>query len=318
MASTISVIVPVYNLEDYLRPTLDSIVGQVGDFPLQIILVDDGSTDSSGRICDEYASRDARIHVIHAVNGGAATARNTGLDVATGDYIAFLDGDDWWEPNTLQTCGSYLDAHPEVEVVGIGIVEEFSDGSSVNYASKTLVKMGHDDIMRHLTMGFSFLCGPTVWSKVWRREVLTSMRFRDGKKFEDNTFAFEAMYPIKHYHVLPHGLIHYRRGRPGSVSGISFNMVALFDNIEYTMSKRPEDKVWQRHLNTMAVHYMQTYFYQTHTFPEVYKAFVPLALPYVRRMRQRPFTPSSDSLIYRMKQRLFLHFPRLYTRLSKG
>lgn len=318
MASTISVIVPVYNVENYLRPTLDSIVGQVGDLSLQIILVDDGATDSSGDICDEYASRDPRIQVIHRPNGGLSTARNTGLDVATGDYIAFLDGDDWWELNTLQICSSYLDAHPEVEVVGIGIVEEFSDGSSVDYSSKTLVRMGHDEIVRHLTMGFSFLCGPTVWSKVWRRQVLSSMRFRDGKNFEDNIFSFEAMYPIKHYHVLPHGLIHYRRGRPGALSGISANMVALFDNIEYLMNKRPEDKVWQKHLNTMAVHYVWTYFYQTHAIPQVYEAFVPRVMPYVRRMRRRPYIPSSNSLVYRIKQKLFLHFPRLYVRLSKG
>ena len=94
----ISVIVPVYNVEYYLKQCLDSIVNQTYR-NLEIILVDDGSTDSSGDICDEYAQIDARIKVIHKENGGLSSARNAGLDVCTsgGELIAFVDSDDWLE-----------------------------------------------------------------------------------------------------------------------------------------------------------------------------------------------------------------------------
>ena len=99
----ISVIVPVYNVEKYLRQCLDSIINQTYR-NLEIILVDDGSTDSSGIICDEYAQIDARIKVIHKENGGLSSARNAGLDVCTsgGDFIAFVDSDDWLEPDMYE------------------------------------------------------------------------------------------------------------------------------------------------------------------------------------------------------------------------
>ena len=94
----ISVIVPVYKVEPYLRKCLDSIINQTYR-NLQIILVDDGSPDNCGAICDEYASKDSRIEVIHQENGGVSAARNAGLKLAAGDYIGWVDSDDWIEPD---------------------------------------------------------------------------------------------------------------------------------------------------------------------------------------------------------------------------
>jgi len=96
----ISVIVPVYKVEPYLRKCLDSIVGQTHR-NLEIILVDDGSPDNCGAICDEYAARDERIKVIHKENGGVASARNAGLAVASGDYIGWGGSDDWIETDMM-------------------------------------------------------------------------------------------------------------------------------------------------------------------------------------------------------------------------
>ena len=92
----ISVIIPVYNVEKYLKRCLDSVINQTYK-NLEIILIDDGSTDKSGNICDEYAAKDKRIIVIHKENGGLSDARNKGLDICTGDYISFIDSDDWIE-----------------------------------------------------------------------------------------------------------------------------------------------------------------------------------------------------------------------------
>ena len=96
MEGKISVIVPIYNVEQYLRKCIDSIINQTYK-NLEIILVDDGSWDNSPRICDEYAKRDNRIKVIHKKNGGLADARNTGLKMITGNYISFIDSDDYIE-----------------------------------------------------------------------------------------------------------------------------------------------------------------------------------------------------------------------------
>ena len=98
----ISIIVAVYNIEKYLPKCLDSILAQTYQ-NLQIILVDDGSSDSSACICDEYAEKDHRIEVIHKKNGGLSDARNAGLECATGEYIGYVDGDDWIEPEMYAT-----------------------------------------------------------------------------------------------------------------------------------------------------------------------------------------------------------------------
>ena len=105
----ISVIVPFYNVEPYIRNCVDSIINQTYK-NLEIILADDGSTDNSGKICDEYALKDNRIKVLHLKNGGPGIARNAGLDVATGKYIGYVDSDDYIEPDmyeTLYNAGTY-------------------------------------------------------------------------------------------------------------------------------------------------------------------------------------------------------------------
>ena len=101
MVDLISVVVPIYNVERFLPICIESIISQSYK-KLQIILVDDGSTDNCGNICNEYASRDERLEVIHKQNAGVSAARNTGIDAATGDYICFADGDDYVMPNYVE------------------------------------------------------------------------------------------------------------------------------------------------------------------------------------------------------------------------
>ena len=98
---TVSIIIPVYNIEEYLPRCLESVLGQSYE-NLEVILVDDGSTDQSGKICDYYASQDKRIQVIHKKNEGVSIARNTGLDIATGEFIGFVDGDDLVEKDMIK------------------------------------------------------------------------------------------------------------------------------------------------------------------------------------------------------------------------
>ena len=112
----LSVIVPVYNVEAYLSECLDSILQQT--YPhLDIILIDDGSTDNSGVICDQYKEIDNRVRVIHKFNGGLSSARNVGMEVIKGDYVTFLDSDDWLEPNAYQQLMSPFLTMPQLDVV---------------------------------------------------------------------------------------------------------------------------------------------------------------------------------------------------------
>ena len=106
---TVSIIVPVYKVEKYLRECVDSILGQTYR-ELQIILVDDGSPDGSGAICDEYALHDDRVTVIHSENGGLSAARNRGLALCEGEYVLFVDSDDWLEDNAVEVLVNKAEA----------------------------------------------------------------------------------------------------------------------------------------------------------------------------------------------------------------
>ena len=120
----ISVIVPVYNVEKYLRKCIESILNQTFR-EFELILVDDGSTDSSGKICDEYALKDSRIKVIHKENGGASSARNAGLDVAKGEYIGFVDSDDWIEMDMYGELYRLIkENNTDISVCGINNIKD--------------------------------------------------------------------------------------------------------------------------------------------------------------------------------------------------
>lgn len=121
----ISVIIAIYNVAPYLRQCLNSIVNQTYR-NLEIICVDDGSTDESSTICDEYAAQDARVHVIHQKNGGSAAARNAGLDICTGDLISIVDGDDWLELTMYQTLVD-LYSDPSVDIAAGGYSMDYPD-----------------------------------------------------------------------------------------------------------------------------------------------------------------------------------------------
>jgi len=97
----VSIVIPIYNVENYVRKSIESVIYQT-ESDIEIILVDDGSTDSSGKICDEYASQDSRIRVIHKKNGGLSSARNAGVKIATSEYVMFLDGDDYLKNSAVE------------------------------------------------------------------------------------------------------------------------------------------------------------------------------------------------------------------------
>ena len=126
MSTTFSVIVPIYKVEKYLNKCIDSILKQTfQDF--ELILVDDGSPDKCPKICDEYAKKDKRVRVIHKENAGLVAARNTGIKEAKGDYICYVDGDDWISENLLQTVWSKAVSKYDVEMVVYSAVRQFTD-----------------------------------------------------------------------------------------------------------------------------------------------------------------------------------------------
>lgn len=203
----VSVIIPVYNVTDYLRRCLDSVCIQRYT-NLEIILVDDGSTDGSGAICDDYAQQDRRIHVIHQENRGAATARNQGLSVATGAYIAFVDSDDFVHREyiacLLELC---ITQHCEVAQCAFerGVQSYFSQPTKRD----TLEIRNRDNLFDDRCLKI------TVWGKLFHRPLMEGHRFLDGATYEDEGFTYAVLYQANQI-VLTHQRLYYYYQRDGS------------------------------------------------------------------------------------------------------
>lgn len=184
----ISVIVPVYKVERFLNRCVDSILSQTYE-NLEVILVDDGSPDCSGKICDEYAAKDSRIRVIHKENGGVSSARNTALDLCTGDYIAFVDSDDYIHPEMYEKMLSALQEH-QVDLCVCQWNYEYANGQQVVDLSKVdpelLGAMTSLELARFLFRG-SYENGVVVspWNKLYNRELFNDIRF-SGRFQEDD------------------------------------------------------------------------------------------------------------------------------------
>ena len=175
----LAVIVPVYKVEDYLRPCVDSILSQSYS-NLRVILVDDGSPDGCGAICDAYAKQDPRVLSVHKSNGGLSSARNFGLQYTEGcEYIAFVDSDDSIEPDIYESAISYLESHADVDIVGYGI-NEIRDEGKVYCGEKVGRLFSREEALWELVQGFSFKVGPSAWSKVYRAKAIGTIRFREG------------------------------------------------------------------------------------------------------------------------------------------
>ena len=150
----ISVIVPVYNMQDYLETCMNSILGQTYE-NLEIILVNDGSKDSSPQMCDAFAEKDSRIKVIHKENGGLSSARNAGLDVATGDYIGFVDSDDSIRPNFFELLyDNLVKTDADVSVCRLtNCTEQAGDRTMANQTEKDLLTFTSEEAVINMLIG---------------------------------------------------------------------------------------------------------------------------------------------------------------------
>lgn len=189
----ISLIVPVYNSEKYLKKCIDSILNQTYS-NFELILVDDGSVDKSPQICDDYARKDSRIVVIHQKNQGQAVARNKALDVCKGDYISFVDSDDYVHPQMLEVLMNTMQKS-NAEIV----VCDYVQGYDTNF------NWNDNDIVDDFTLfdGKTFLSncliGKTgknwlLWDKIYKKTVFNDIRLPEGRIYEDNATVYKLIY----------------------------------------------------------------------------------------------------------------------------
>ena len=236
MSKTLSVIIPVYNCEKYLRQCLDSVLGQsLRD--VEILCVDDGSTDASPTILAEYASRDERIVVITQPNGGAGAARNTGLSRATGEYLLFLDGDDWFERDYFEAAVNRISAdHADICICGYEAFDAKTGETLPSNWDKKKGLLPPDAFSPEEVSGKIFqLTDGQVWDKLYRRSFVerSGIRFPAIRAAEDTAFMYRTLLSAERVTSLQRVFVHYRINRAGSVSkSFTAYQSAPFDSFE--------------------------------------------------------------------------------------
>ena len=208
----ISVIVPVYNAEKYLHRCIDSILAQTfADF--ELLLINDGSKDSSGTICDEYAAKDSRVRVFHKENGGVSSARNCGLDNAIGKWITFVDSDDWVKLDYLYSMISQADA--DLVMSSFDIIDSIEE-----WDNKIECKLYSENEIKYFIDRYVYtanLCSP--WCKLFRSSLINKLRFNRNLTFtEDTIFVFEYLCNVHSIRTVENWGYQYRRGLGESLS----------------------------------------------------------------------------------------------------
>lgn len=221
----ISVIVPVYNVEKYLHECVESILTQTfTDF--ELILVNDGSQDNSGTICDEYASKDKRVIVIHQENQGQAAARNNAIVLAKGEWIHFVDSDDLIHPQMLEVLYGAVDENTQISMCDLYKANVCPEGF-YTYKNKLQFKkypVNEDSLIRFMHSG-DYICW-IVCAKLIQKDILIKYPFTIGKIYEDSAVAFKWIYEAKNVNITDEKLYFYRVN-PNSTMQVNFSLKNL-------------------------------------------------------------------------------------------
>ena len=197
MSEKISVVVPIYKVEKYLKKCVDSLISQTYQ-DLEIILVDDGSPDACPAICAEYAKKDSRIKVIHKENGGLSSARNMGLDVASGEYVTFIDSDDFLASNACEyLLGLIKKYDADFAMCSVARCKE-GEESINNKASEKITLVEGDDVLSQLqSTTIDLLC--IACAKLYKRELFDDIRYPLGRVHEDEFVLHKCLYKTKRF-----------------------------------------------------------------------------------------------------------------------
>lgn len=191
----VSVIIPVYNVEPYIKKSVDSVLTQTYK-NLEIILVDDGSTDDSGKICDEYAKQDDRIQVIHQKNGGLSAARNAGLKIMTGDLIGFLDSDDWIDSDFFEILvQKQVETNADIVIIGYKYVYE-KDGKIIT-SNDPLVNQSYNKEEALIALAKGKI-ESHVWDRIFKKQLFDGIEFPEGRNYEDVSIMYRLFLKAEH------------------------------------------------------------------------------------------------------------------------
>ncbi|KAA8824911.1 glycosyltransferase [Bifidobacterium reuteri] len=316
MTPLISVIIPVYKVQQYLDVCVTSVVSQTYR-NLEIILIDDGSPDDCPCMCDAWAAKDERVKVIHKTNGGLSTARNAGLDVFSGDYVAFVDSDDWIDEGMIARLYQWMASNGDADVTVCGVIKEFETGGLQNidadYPERTFSR---DEALRSFLYHRDRMTD-SVWNKLFSARFFRgeqALRFPDGINSEDYYLLSHVYHVMKGLYYNPEPHYHYRI-RGGSIStkaridGHTYDKVKIAELVtDYLSSQGYRDQ------HALAFFRMQAWYDVLYDIlgknpspDDVTKARKSL------RDAARPvYADESLSMVHRLKIWAFAHFPKSY------
>lgn len=208
----LSIIVPVYKVEQYIHKCVDSILNQTfTDF--ELILVDDGSPDDCGKVCDEYAQNDNRIKVIHQKNSGVSVARNKGVEVATGEYIGFVDSDDYISPKMYSVLmNAALNTDADIIKCGYQEFDDFGLGKVRDFKGKPNLIVDRNDILECYFESVLFI---VVWNAIYKRELIKDVKYPVGVIAEDNYVSGMYLACAQKVYIVDEVLYFYRYNASG-------------------------------------------------------------------------------------------------------
>lgn len=264
----ISVIVPIYKVENYLNRCLDSLVNQTYK-NLEIILVDDGSPDKCPQMCDEWAKKDKRIKVIHKENGGLSSARNAGLDKMTGQYVMFVDSDDYIHKQACEILLNNLEKS-DSDISMAGFVNFYNSKKSKEKfynIDKIKSKVYLKDDVYTLIFNKKIPMIMTAWSKLYKKEIFDKLRFDEGKLHEDEFILHKVMHQCNKFTYCSLPLYNYFQNNSG-ITGSTFKIKrldvldAMEKRVEFTKINRPnftDDAIFQ-YIKVHILIYYRAYF----------------------------------------------------------
>ena len=257
----ISVIVPVYNVEKYLYKCINSILEQTFN-EFELILVNDGSTDNSGNICDEYAIKDRRVIVIHKENGGLSSARNAGLDIAKGSYISFIDSDDWIARDMYETLFD-VGLKNDLDIVQCGYTSVYENSEiKADVYSEEIMFIHDNEIL--IKFFFNKDITSIVCDKIYKKQLFMEIRFPVGQLLED-AFILSDIYSNAESMAVLKNVKYYYLQREGSImkSGPSIHlMISSFQayvNRIKVASKKQDINLYNKAISGLASDFFQYY-----------------------------------------------------------
>ncbi len=314
----ISVIIPIYNVKEYLPQCLDSLLNQTYT-SFEALLVDDGSSDGSEKICDEYAEKDSRFIAIHKKNSGVSDARNMALEQAKGKYITFLDSDDWLEPDAYETLYVKMKEHNPDVVFGVceRLYRQFFDNEPDG--SVTMIS-DRDVLTSYVKPEYKPHILKALWDKLYTREIIGDVRFKPGHH-RDGTFNTEVMCKARKVLFVGKLIYHYRDERPGSITNTGISERIFTDKIP-VLTEQIEDlkRVGREDLAKRQI----VFFYSEvlSYYWKIYKSDSPKREEFLERINKllkkdkkeikASFGYDYASKGYKLKMCLFLCSPSLY------